>query len=204
MHLREDRRHIQDQDMFDVREHTGMRLNMEMAMAESVVHVARQIKPDMITLVPERREEITTEGGLDAAGQIGRIRDIVDEFQPKGTLISLFIEPEEKAVRASAESGAAFIEFHTGAYALAGGDDRQKELQRLFNAAEYALSLGLRVNAGHGLNYENIVPIRSMPGLVEVNIGHSIISRAVFTGLRQAIEDMAALLVLNKWRRSED
>lgn len=196
LHLREDRRHIQDYDVFNVKEVLSTCiLNLEMALNDDVIAVARKIVPHMVTLVPERREELTTEGGLDVVRHAAAIKKLTEEFRQKGILVSLFIEPDEHAVSLSKEVGADYIELHTGSYAdAADAEKSRRELDRLFASAECAVSLGLKVNAGHGLNYDNIAPVLSMKGLCEVNIGHSIISRAVFTGLKTAILDMKSLL----------
>jgi len=195
LHLREDRRHIQDYDLFEVQKVLKRcTLNMEMALNEDVINVARRVVPHMVTLVPEKREELTTEGGLDVKKHFDTIASLAAEFKKKGILVSLFIEPERETVRLSKESGAEYIEIHTGSYADAADSLLQKkELARILDAAEYAVELGLHVNAGHGLNYDNIAPVLSMKGLHEVNIGHSIISRAVFSGLKNAVLEMKDL-----------
>ena len=192
IHLREDRRHIQDRDALLLRQTVRSRLNLEMAVAEPVVAFALKLKPDMATLVPERREEVTTEGGLDVAGNLKRIKEVVGRLRKKGILVSLFIDPDPKQVKASKESGAEFIELHTGCFANATGDERAyaRETELLHRMAELAVSLGLRVNAGHGINYWNVRDLVTLPGLEEFNIGHSIISRAVCTGMKSAVSDM--------------
>lgn len=196
LHLREDRRHIQEHDVRDIKKILSTcSLNLEMALYQEIIDFAHEINPYMATIVPERREELTTEGGLDVKTHAKKIKSLVADFRSRGILVSLFIEPDRDAVRISKESGAEFIEIHTGSYADAQGDAVKRELDRVLSAASYAVSLGLRVNAGHGLNYDNLAPVLSMEGLEEVNIGHSIISRAVIVGLEQAIRQMQDLLM---------
>lgn len=195
VHLREDRRHIQDRDVRLLRETVQTKLNLEMAVAKDVMEVALQVKPQCVCLVPERRQELTTEGGLDVAGQLAQVRGCVVKMQSVGTVVSLFIAPEEEQIIAAAKSGAQFIELHTGSFANAKGESEQNfELDRLIRAAEQAHSLGLRVNAGHGLDYFNAHLMHHVPYLEELNIGHSIISRAVFTGLAQAVREMLDII----------
>jgi pyridoxine 5-phosphate synthase len=193
-HLREDRRHIQDRDIFELRERITTKLNLEMGLSEDIVQIALRVKPHDVCLVPENRQEVTTEGGLDCAGQMGRLRVVVTQLQDAGARVSLFIDPEEHQLRAAAELRAEFVELHTGAYANAVGVARDRELEKLHHGAQLALALGLRVNAGHGLNYENTAAILALPGLEELNIGHSIISRAVSVGLDQAVREMCRLV----------
>jgi len=193
-HLREDRRHIQDRDIFELRERITTKLNLEMGLSEDIVQIALRVKPHDVCLVPENRQEVTTEGGLDCAGQMDRLRVVVTRLQEAGARVSLFIDPEEHQLRAAAELRAEFVELHTGAYANALGVVRDRELEKLRHGAQLALALGLRVNAGHGLNYENISAILALPGLEELNIGHSIISRAVSVGLHQAVSEMRRLV----------
>ena len=195
VHLREDRRHIQDRDVRLLRETVQTKLNLEMAVAPDVMEVALQVRPQCCCLVPERRQEVTTEGGLDVAGQLAQVRNCVVKMQSVGTVVSLFIAPEEEQIIAAAKSGAQFIELHTGSFANAKGESEQNfELDRLIIAAEKAHSLGLRVNAGHGLDYFNAPLMHHVPYLEELNIGHSIISRAVFTGLAQAVREMLDII----------
>jgi pyridoxine 5-phosphate synthase len=199
VHLREDRRHIQDHDVFALRKVVKGKFNLEMALSDEIIEIALKVKPDQITLVPEKRQEITTEGGLDVKTNFKRICEIVSLFHRENILVSLFIEPEEQAVRLSKESGADFIELHTGTYCNAKGKDNiEKEKGRLFNAASIATTIGIRVNAGHGLNYINTAPILTMPGLEELNIGHSIISRSIFTGLANAVSELVQIINENK------
>jgi pyridoxine 5-phosphate synthase len=193
-HLREDRRHIQDRDIFALRERISTKLNLEMGISEDIVAVALKVRPHDVCLVPENRQEVTTEGGLDCAGQMARLRPVVARLQEAGARVSLFIDPEESQLRAAAEMGAEFVELHTGAYANARGAARDEELRALMRGAEIALGLGLRVNAGHGLNYENTTPVLALPGLEELNIGHSIVSRAMAVGLEQAVREMNAII----------
>ncbi len=194
-HLREDRRHIKDDDVRTLIRVIKTRLNLEMAMADDIQRIALEIKPHSVCLVPEKRMEVTTEGGLDVHGQIGRVTDFIRPLLDAGIVVSLFIDPCEKQVKASAKTGTQFIEMHTGTYSEAfGTPDEEQEFMNLKNAAILAQSLGLKVNAGHGLNYENVHRIHEISGLHELNIGHSIISRAVFTGLPEAVGKMADLI----------
>jgi pyridoxine 5-phosphate synthase len=195
VHLREDRRHINDRDVRLLREVVRTRLNLEMAATDEMVSIAREIKPEMSTLVPEKRQELTTEGGLDVAGMKGRITDVVGRLREKGILVSLFVDPDEAQVRASKETGAEMIELHTGAYCEAKTEGRRiEELKKVIIAARMAADLGLRVNAGHGLHYHNVADIASIPDIEDLAIGHSIIARAVFVGLDRAVRDMIALI----------
>lgn len=191
IHLREDRRHIQDRDAKILRQTVRTRLNLEMAVNEEIIRFAEQLKPDMATLVPERRQEVTTEGGLDVAGRFDAVKAAVERLHAAGIIVSLFIDPNEKQVEASAKTGAAFIELHTGKYADAASEaEHESERQKLYDMAARAKKLGLRVNAGHGITYWNVQDLVAMPGLEEFNIGHSIISRAVLVGLGRAVSDM--------------
>jgi pyridoxine 5-phosphate synthase len=191
-HLREDRRHIQDRDIWALRERIGTRLNLEMANVPSIVEIALRLKPDIVCLVPERREELTTEGGLDAAAQRCDLRKSCRRFREAGIDVSLFIDPDLDQVKAAADTGAGFIELHTGAFAehFHDRDARDRELERLTVAAVAAHALGLRVNAGHGLNYENVPALLVVPHMVELNIGHSLVSRAIAVGLGAAVREM--------------
>lgn len=191
VHLREDRRHIQDRDVHLLRQTVRTHLNLEMAATDEMVRIALELKPDYVTLVPERREEVTTEGGLNIGGNLERIYFIVSQLQNAGIPVSLFIDPDPMQIQASAEVKAQFIELHTGVYAEAKTEiKQQEELQVLAQACEKALALGLRVNAGHGLTYWNVSPVASLPGMEELNIGHTIISRAVLVGLERAVREM--------------
>ena len=194
-HLREDRRHIKDEDVYTLIKTIKTKLNLEMAMAEDIQQIALDIKPYSICLVPEKRQEITTEGGLDVAEQLDKVTEFIKPLLDAGIIVSLFIDPDSEQVEASAKTGAQFIEMHTGAYSEAfGKENEEKEFLKLKNAAALAQKLGLKVNAGHGLNYENVNRMHEIPGLYELNIGHSIISRAVFTGLPEAVRKMSDLI----------
>jgi pyridoxine 5-phosphate synthase len=193
-HLREDRRHIQDRDIFLLREKITTKLNLEMGVSEDIVAIALQIRPEDVCLVPEHRREVTTEGGLDCVTHDKILRSAIGRLQGAGSRVSLFIDAEEAQIRAAAALGAEFVELHTGSYANKFGVERDSELEKLKRGAALALSLGLRVNAGHGLNYQNTTPILSLPGLEELNIGHSIISRAVSVGLENAVREMASII----------
>ena len=195
-HLREDRRHIQDADVRALRRRIGTRLNLEMAIAPEIVRFALKLKPDIVCLVPEKRQEITTEGGLEVARQLTAIKGICKRMGRAKIEVSLFINPDARQVDAAAEAGAQFIELHTGQFAEHYGNvrNRRRELNRLIAAAEHAHSLGLRVNAGHGLNYENLPTLHAVPHLDELNIGHSIISRSVEEGLAKAVKEMLRLM----------
>jgi pyridoxine 5-phosphate synthase len=197
VHLREDRRHIQDRDVEILRRVVRTRLNLEMAVAEEIIACAERVKPDNSCLVPEKREELTTEGGLDIAGNEEKVRAAVARLQKAGIIVSLFIDPDEVQIKAAANVGADFIELHTGAYAEArGGQAKKEELNKLIEGGRLATDVGLRVNAGHGLTYQNVRPILSIPSLEELNIGHSIISRAVLVGMERAVGDMLRLMRL--------
>lgn len=191
VHLREDRRHIQDRDVRVLRETVRTHLNLEMAATDEMVAIARSIQPDYVTLVPERREEVTTEGGLDVVGQKERMVAVVDQLQGAGIPVSLFIDPTQPQIEASAEVGAQFIELHTGTYAEATNENHHaKELAVLSRGCQQAIAHGLRVNAGHGLTYWNVHPVAALEGMEELNIGHSIISRAVLVGIERAVREM--------------
>ncbi|MDS3861312.1 pyridoxine 5'-phosphate synthase [Thermosynechococcaceae cyanobacterium BACA0444] len=195
VHLREDRRHIQERDVRILRQIVRTHLNLEMAATPEMVKIALDVKPDYVTLVPERRQEITTEGGLDVAGQFDPLKEVVTTLQSAKIPVSLFIDANTEQIQASVDTGALFIELHTGAYAEAKDESsRDQELQHLIAGAAWAKELGLRVNAGHGLTYENVVPVAQIPGMEELNIGHSIISRAVLLGLERAVQDMKRLI----------
>ncbi len=194
-HLREDRRHIKDEDIYTLINTLKTRLNLEMAMADDIQAIALDVKPYSICLVPEKRQEVTTEGGLDVAGQLEKVTEFIKPLLDAGIIVSLFIDPDEEQVKASAKTGAQFIEMHTGAYAESFGyKEEETEFQKLKKSAELAQSLGLKVNAGHGLNYENVYRMHEINGLHELNIGHSIISRAVFNGLAEAVSKMKEII----------
>ena len=194
IHLRGDRRHIQDADVFRLREKLATKMNLEMGNSAEILEIALRVKPDDVCLVPENRQEVTTEGGLDVVGQFDALRATVDKLRAGGIRVSMFIEPSAEQITASHLMGAEMVELHTGAFANAQGDAQTAELARICEAAEFAHSLGLQVNAGHGINYTNIALIRTVPHLVELNIGHSIVCRAVFTGLDAAVREMIALM----------
>ena len=194
-HLREDRRHIKDEDVKLIREELKTKLNLEMAMTDEMKEIALKIKPDAVCIVPEKRQELTTEGGLDIYGQLERGKAFVKPLVEAGIEVSLFIDPYENQVRAAYETGAQFIELHTGQYSNSFGTDKEeKTFEDLKNATELAHSLGLKVNAGHGLNYENVHRMHEIDGLYELNIGHSIIARALYVGLPQAVKEMKGLI----------
>ena len=190
IHLREDRRHIQDADVYALRASLKTRMNLELANNPDIVAVALEVKPDEVCMVPERREELTTEGGLDVAGQRDGLAPVVAALGQAGILVSMFIDPELSQVEASAAIGAPYIELHTGAYAERTRSERELELGRLIAAAKRAHELGLKVNAGHGLSLDNIGPILKIPHLDTLNIGHSIVCHALFVGLEQAVREM--------------
>lgn len=195
VHLREDRRHIQDRDVRLLRQTVRTHLNLEMAATDEMVAIALDLQPDYVTLVPERRQEVTTEGGLDIAGQVDRLAQVVGTLQAAGIPVSLFIDADETQIKASAQINAQFIELHTGPYAEAQGEVQQRQaLEVLRQSAQLALSLGLRVNAGHGLTYWNTHPVACIEGMEELNIGHSIISRAVLVGLERAVREMKQVI----------
>lgn len=195
IHLREDRRHIQDRDLRLMKETVSVDLNLEMAVSEEIVGIALEVGPDMVTLVPERRQEITTEGGLDVLGQSERTGSVIQRFHERCIPVSLFIDAECSQIEAASRLGADFVELHTGAYAnAANGEERSRRLSELIEGARIGRSLGLTVNAGHGLTYNNVTPIVQELRPHELHIGHSIISRAVFTGLREAVREMKELI----------
>lgn len=194
MHLREDRRHIKDKDLYDVKE-LGAKINLEMAATKEIQKIALDLMPYSVCIVPERRQEITTEGGLDIEGQKEYLKEFIKPLKEKGILVSMFIDADENQVKASKYINADYIEMHTGKFSLAfEKGDYNKELEKLKAASSLAQSLGLKVNAGHGLNYENVYLMKEIKGISELNIGHSIISKAVFTGLQKAIKEMLLLI----------
>jgi pyridoxine 5-phosphate synthase len=194
-HLREDRRHIQDRDIWKLRD-AVKRLNLEMANAPEIVSIALKLKPEIVSIVPERRQEVTTEGGLDVVANEKALAETRKKMNDAGIAVSLFIAPDEKQIEASARIGSQYIELHTGQFAehFEAEPGRAAELQRLVSGAKLAHALRLRVNAGHGLNYENLPALFSVPHLEELNIGHSIVSRAVISGLEQAVKEMLAVM----------
>ncbi len=195
IHLREDRRHIVDRDVYVLRDTIQTRMNLEMAVTDEMVGIALEVKPDFVCLVPEKREELTTEGGLDVAGNLERVKAATDKLSEAGILVSLFIDPDRTQIDAAVAAGAPYIELHTGHYADADTEtERQAELKKISAAASYAADVGLKVNAGHGLTYHNVAPIAALPEVYELNIGHAIIGRAVFDGLPKAVADMKAIM----------
>ncbi|HHU13605.1 MAG: pyridoxine 5'-phosphate synthase [Kiritimatiellae bacterium] len=190
IHLREDRRHIQDADVYALRETLSTRMNLEMANNPDIVRIALEVKPEEVCMVPERRQELTTEGGLDVVGQRDALVPVVEALSEAGIAVSLFIDPDAQQVEAASAIGAPTIELHTGAYAEHTGTERKKELARLTDAAQRAHALGLVVNAGHGLTLDNVDPILAIPHLNTLNIGHSIVCRALFVGIEQATREM--------------
>lgn len=194
-HLREDRRHVQDRDLRLLRETVQTKLNLEMAATEEMQRIALEVKPDLITLVPEKREELTTEGGLEVASRTDFMKSYISRLQQGGIAVSLFIDPDDNQIAAARKSGADWVEIHTGAYANAKTEkDRDRELAKITEAAKLAGSLGLRVGAGHGLNYVNVRKIALIPEVEELNIGHSIISRAALVGMERAVREMRSLI----------
>ena len=193
-HLREDRRHIQDRDVELLRATVRSRLNLEMAATADMEAIALRIRPDMVTLVPEKRQEVTTEGGLDVAGQQGALTGLVGRLQEAGIAVSLFVDADAPQLEASAARGARWVELHTGTYAEASWAEQPRELARLTEGSFIARSLGLRVNAGHGLTYQNVEPVAAIEGMEELNIGHTIVARALAVGLEEAVRQMKALV----------
>ena len=195
IHLREDRRHISDRDVAMLKQTLNVPMNLEMAVTDEMIDIAVKTQPTFSCLVPEKREELTTEGGLDVAGQVENIANATKRLTDAGIQVSLFIDADRKQIDAAKEAGAPIIELHTGQYAEADTEEEQKkELARLMEAAEYAHSIGLQVNAGHGLHYHNTLDVAQIPQMVELNIGHSIIARAVLDGLDKAVRDMREIL----------
>lgn len=194
VHLRGDRRHIQDADVFRLRERLAARLNLEMGNAPEILEIALRLKPEEVCLVPESRREITTEGGLAVAGHEEELRGTIGRLQESGIRVSLFIEPDQRQIDASIALGVEMIELHTGAFANAQGGAQSRELERIAVSVEHAHLGGLQVNAGHGINYTNIALVRGVKHLADLNIGHSIVSRAVFVGLDSAVREMLRLM----------
>ncbi|MBI1921061.1 MAG: pyridoxine 5'-phosphate synthase [Geobacter sp.] len=195
IHLREDRRHIQDRDLNLLRQTVKTKLNLEMAATDEMINIALKVKPDMCTLVPEKRQELTTEGGLEVRANLASVKQAVERLQDGGLIVSLFVDPDPDQVKAADKAGADYIEIHTGAYAEARDwKSEDEELEKIENSIRLAAKLGLGINAGHGLNYTNIKRIEAIGGIEEYNIGHSIISRAVLVGLDRAVRDMVELI----------
>ena len=195
LHLREDRRHIQDQDVYRLKGLLKTHMNLEMAVTEEMLRIAAEVAPQDCCLVPERRAELTTEGGLDVAGDATRLREAVAELKKSGIRVSLFIDPDPRQIQSAAAVGAPVIELHTGAYADSSGAAQAGQLERLTQAMQLATSLGLIVNAGHGLNYHNVQPVARLADIVELNIGHAIVAHALFVGLAPAVRQMKDLML---------
>ncbi|MCX8028428.1 MAG: pyridoxine 5'-phosphate synthase [Brevinematales bacterium] len=195
LHLREDRRHIQDRDVYLSKQIIKTSMNLEMSINDEIVKIALDVIPNEVCIVPERREEITTEGGLKIKPIKHRLEDVIKSLKSKGIVVSLFVEPDIEAIDLSKEVGADYIEIHTGKYANSAGDNQILELDKIRTAAEYASKIGLRVNAGHGLNYKNTYDIASIPEIETLNIGHSIISRSIYVGIRQAVIEMKDIIL---------
>lgn len=194
VHLREDRRHIQDRDVRILKETVKTILNLEMATSPEIIKIALTVVPDIITLVPEKRQELTTEGGLNLKSEITRFQDIIKQFHDKGIRVSLFIDPDKETIQAAKETGAEQIELHTGRYCDATAQEMEKELQRIIEGAQYGAKLGLKIAAGHGLNYDNIIPVAKIKEIEEFNIGHSIVAHSIFVGIQQAVREMKNLI----------
>jgi len=195
LHLREDRRHIQDADVESLRGRLRTRMNLECAITAEMLEIACRIRPQDVCLVPEKRQELTTEGGLDVLGHFDDVKAAVSRLHDAGIRVSLFIDPQADQIEAAARTGATVIELHTGAYAEAVADAAQRELARIGEAVAVGLRQGLRVNAGHGLHYENVQPVAALDGIAELNIGHAIIAQSVFCGLEAAVREMKALMI---------
>ena len=195
VHLREDRRHIQDHDLVDIQDVMRTHMNLEMAVTEEMLSIAAKLKPSDVCLVPENRAELTTEGGLDVLGQKNKLRDACTRLADADIRVSLFIDPDRAQLDAAVDVGAPVVELHTGSYAEVNGKQQDKELERVVTAAEHASNIGLIVNAGHGLHYGNVTAIAQIGQIVELNIGHAIISRAVFDGLTTAVREMKNLML---------
>ena len=197
VHLREDRRHIQDRDIFLLKETIKTKLNLEMAATEEMLKISKKLLPDCVTLVPERREEITTEGGLDVKNNKKYLKDYVSSLKSSNIEVSAFIDPENEQISSSGEIGFDIVELHTGKYADLKGQEQNVELQKIIESTYFARDLGLEVNAGHGLNYQNVEKIASINNMNELNIGHSIVARALAVGLEKAVREMKALISIN-------
>ena len=195
LHLREDRRHIKDADLFALRPLITTRMNLECAVTPEMIAIACQVKPHDVCLVPEKREEVTTEGGLDVLGHFEAVKKAIQQLKEAGIRVSLFIDPEEKQIQAAKDVGATVVELHTGRYADVSGAEQAAELERIRKAAIFGKCIGLRINAGHGLHEGNVMPVAAIAELSELNIGHAIVAEALFKGWQNAIEDMKALMV---------
>jgi len=194
LHLREDRRHIQDRDVETLRAQLSKRMNLESAVTREMLQIALRVRPYDVCLVPERRMELTTEGGLDVVSQFERVRDACRLLGESGIRVSLFINADSAQIDAAKAAGAPVIELHTGHYADTAGEEQQAEFKRICDAVEYGNRIGVKVNAGHGLNYDNVGPIAAVPGIAELNIGHAIVAQAVFTGWEAAVREMKRLM----------
>jgi pyridoxine 5-phosphate synthase len=195
LHLREDRRHIKDADLMALRPLIQTRMNLECAVTPEMINIACRVQPHDVCLVPEKREEVTTEGGLDVLGHFEAVKAATTQLKAAGIRVSLFIDPEEKQIQAAKDVGATVVELHTGRYADLAGDQQKQELERIRKAAQFGKSIGLRVNAGHGLHEGNVIPVAGIAELSELNIGHAIVAEALFKGWQKAIMDMKALMV---------
>ena len=195
LHLREDRRHIKDADLMALRPLIQTRMNLECAVTPEMIHIACRVQPHDVCLVPEKREEVTTEGGLDVIGHFEAVKAATTQLKNAGIRVSLFIDPEEKQIQAAKDVGATVVELHTGRYAGLTGDQQKQELKRIRKAAQFGKSIGLRVNAGHGLHEGNVMPVAAITELSELNIGHAIVAEALFKGWQKAITDMKALMI---------
>jgi pyridoxine 5-phosphate synthase len=194
LHLREDRRHIQDHDVERIRAALQTRMNLEMAATDAMLAIAQHVRPQDVCLVPEKRQELTTEGGLDVASQLPRLRQVCAALRETGSRVSLFVDPDTAQLEAALEAGAPVVELHTGAYAETTGERQAMELARLLEAARYGSRIGLTVHAGHGLHYHNVQPVAAIPEIVELNIGHAIVARALIDGMADAVRRMQALM----------
>ena len=195
IHLREDRRHIQDRDLRLLRETVTVKLNLELACADEVIDIACRARPDQATLVPENRQEVTTEGGLDVLGRRDRLAEAVERLRDAGIIVSLFLDPDPRQIEAGLDLGADAVELHTGQYALAGGEQaRRAEIDKLRRAGDTVVARGAVLHAGHGLTYRNVRPVAELPGICELNIGHSIVARALLVGFQQAVREMKQLI----------
>ena len=195
LHLREDRRHIKDADLIALRPLIQTRMNLECAVTPEMIHIACRVQPHDVCLVPEKREEVTTEGGLDVIGHFEAVKAATAQLKNAGIRVSLFIDPEEKQIQAAKDVGATVVELHTGRYAGLTGDQQKQELERIRKAAQFGKGIGLRVNAGHGLHEGNVMPVAAITELSELNIGHAIVAEALFKGWKKAITDMKALMI---------
>ena len=203
LHLREDRRHIKDADLMALRPLIQTRMNLECAVTPEMINIACRVQPHDVCLVPEKREEVTTEGGLDVLGHYEAVQVATAQLKGAGIRVSLFIDPEEKQIQAAKDVGATVVELHTGRYADLSGDQQMQELERIRKAAQFGRSIGLRVNAGHGLHEGNVMPVAAIAELSELNIGHAIVAEALFKGWQKAITDMKALMVQGRANTSK-